>query len=257
MSSLISRRKLVTAGIATAAGAAGLGGAVKLMGSYGLIPPDYQGILGVGKTLTYASQRLLTSGQSLAREFPSSRISKVHPVNGLPPEDDTYKSWLANGFRDWRLTVDGLVARPSSLSLDDLKRLPGESHTILHACEEGWSYIAEWTGVRLSRVLEMVGTKPEARYVVFTGIPNPKQDTHVVRLFWDSIDMHDALHPQTLLAYGMNGEALPPGHGAPLRLRLGRNLGYKNVKYLVRMTVTDDITTAFDLKRLGPWSGGI
>jgi DMSO/TMAO reductase YedYZ molybdopterin-dependent catalytic subunit len=144
-----------------------------------------------------------------------------------------------------------------SLSLDDLKRIPSESHTILHACEEGWSYIAEWTGVRLARVLEMVGTKPEARYVVFAGIPNPKQDTHVVRLFWDSIDMHDALHPQTLLAYGMNGEALPAGHGAPLRLRLGRHLGYKNVKFLVRMTVTDDMSKAFDLKRLGPWSGGI
>jgi DMSO/TMAO reductase YedYZ molybdopterin-dependent catalytic subunit len=253
----ITRRTLVTTGLATAAGAAGVGGAIKLMDAYGLIPPDHQGILGVGKTLSYASQRLLTSGQSLAREFPRSRISKVHPINGLPPEDATYRNWLANGFDGWRLTVDGLVARPASLSLDDLKRMPGESHTILHACEEGWSYIAEWTGVRLSRVLEAVGTKPEARYVVFTGIPNPKQDTRVVRLFWDSIDMQDALHPQTLLAYGMNGEALPAGHGAPLRLRLGRHLGYKNVKYLVRMTVTDDMSKAFDLKRLGPWSGGI
>ena len=106
MSSLITRRGLVTAGIATAAGAAGIGGAVRLAGAYGLIPPDSPGILGVGETLTYASQRLLNAGQPLAREFKRSQVSKVAPVNGLPPEDDEYKRWLSNGFSDWRLTVE-------------------------------------------------------------------------------------------------------------------------------------------------------
>jgi len=142
--------------------------------------------------------------------------------------DEKYRGLLADGFKDWRLTVDGMVARPLSFSLEELKRLPAESHINLHACEEGWSYIAEWTGVRLSSVLDLVKTRPEARYVAFIPFANPRQTTGEVRVQWDSIDMADALHPQTLLAYGMNGEALPADFGAPLRLRMGRQLGYKN-----------------------------
>ena len=241
MSGLITRRGLVRAGIATAAGVAGIGGAIGLARRSGLIPPDSPGILGVGETLTYASQRLLTAGQPLAREFSRGEISKVAPINGLPPESDDYKNWLTNGFSDWRLTVDGLVARPASFSLDALKRMPSETHITLHACEEGWSYIAEWTGVRLSTLLEMVGTKPEARYAVFTPVANMNQSTRVVRVLWDSHDMADALHPQTLLAYRMNGEDLTPGHGAPLRLRVARHFGYKNTKYLTKITLTDSM----------------
>jgi DMSO/TMAO reductase YedYZ molybdopterin-dependent catalytic subunit len=238
VSGLVTRRGLVTAGV-LAAGATGLG---YVAGPNGLIPPDYRrGIIGAGETLTYSSQRLLTSGQSLAREFPRSQISKVAPVNGLPPASETYRGLLANGFADWRLSIEGLVVRPLSLSLDELKRLPMESHIILHACEEGWSYIAEWTGVRLARVLEMVETRPQARYVVFEPFENVNQNTGVSRVLWDSIDMADALHPQTLIAYGMNGEALPPGHGAPVRLRVARHLGYKNTKYLSRIIVTDNM----------------
>ena len=255
MSRRLTRRTLVTAGLATAAGASGLGAAIHFAGRAGLIPPDHTGILGIGETLTYSTQRLLTSSQSLAREFKRSDISKVAPVNGLPPEDETYRRFLADGFKDWRLTVDGLVARPMSLSLEALKRLPGESHITLHACEEGWSYIAEWTGARLSSVLDLVQTRPEARYVVF--MPFENANNGVSRVLWNSIDMADALHPQTLLAYGMNGEELPAGHGAPVRLRLARQLGYKNVKYLSRITVTDNMEAAYDLQRRGPWYGGI
>ncbi len=252
---LATRRTLVTAGLATAAGASGLGAAVYLAGRYGLIPPDHAGILGVGETLTYATQRLLTSGHSLAREFERSDISTVPIVNGPAPVDDTYRALLADGFTDWRLQVEGLIARPTSFSLEELKRLPAESHIILHACEEGWSYIAEWTGVPLSRVLDAVEARPEARYVVFVPFANPSQTTGVVRVLWDSIDMADALHPQTLLAYGMNGEALPADHGAPVRLRLGRQLGYKNTKYLSQIIVTDRMD--FYRKGRGPWYGGI
>ena len=257
MSRPLTRRKLVAGGLATAAGAGGLGAALHFAGRYGLIPPDRGGILGIGETLTYSAQRLLTSSQSLAREFPRSQISKVAPVNGLPPETESYRGWLANGFKDWRLTVDGLVARPMSFSLYELKRLPAESHITLHACEEGWSYIAEWAGVRLASVLDLVGIRPEVRYAVFVPFANPKQDRSVVRVLWDSIDMADALHPQTLLAYGMNGEELPAGHGAPVRLRLSRQLGYKNTKYLTRITVTDNMDAAHDPARRGPWYGGI
>ena len=255
MSGRLTRRKLVIAGVATAAGASGLGAAVHFAGRYGLIPPDHAGILGIGETLTYSTQRLLTSGHSLAREFKRSEISKIAPVNGPSPKDETYRGLLADGFKDWRLKVEGLVARPTIFSLDELKRLPAESHINLHACEEGWSYIAEWTSVRLSRMLDLVQPRLEARYVVFVPFANPSQSTGVVRVLWDSIDMADALHPQTLLAYGMNGEALPLDHGAPVRLRVARHLGYKNTKYLSQIIVTDRA----DLYRKNPgtWYGGI
>jgi DMSO/TMAO reductase YedYZ molybdopterin-dependent catalytic subunit len=176
-------------------------------------------------------------------------------VNGPAPADETFRALAAGGFKDWRLKIEGLVANPTSFSLEELRRLPAESHIVLHACEQGWSYIAEWTGVRLSAVLDLVKTRPGARYAVFMAFPNPRQTTGEVRLQWDSIDMADALHPQTLLAYGMNGEALPPDFGAPVRLRLGRPLGYKNTKYLSRIIVTDDM----DLYRKGrgTWYGGI
>jgi DMSO/TMAO reductase YedYZ molybdopterin-dependent catalytic subunit len=246
----LTRRTLITAGVATVAGGAAA--------RYGLIPPDRgTGIMGIEEMLTYNAQRLLTSSQALAREFPRDRISKVHPVNGLPPTEETYQRLAADGFKDWRLSVEGMVARPTSFSLDDLKRMPAESRIILHACEEGWSYIAEWTGVRLSHVLEAVGTAPQARYAVFTPYENVNQNTGAKRVLWDSIDMVDALHPQTLLAYGMNGEDLAPGHGAPLRLRTSRQLGYKNTKFLHRLVLTDDMEAAHDPARRGPWYGGI
>jgi DMSO/TMAO reductase YedYZ molybdopterin-dependent catalytic subunit len=251
----ISRRKLVVGSSAKLASATAVGAAFHFAGRYGLIPPDHTGILGVGKTLTYASQRLLTSNQSLAREFTRDKISMVHPVNGLPPELDMYRDLAASGFQDWSLAIDGLVERPMSFSLADLKSMPMETHITLHACEEGWSYIAEWIGVRLSHVLELVGTRPEARYVVFTPFPNANQG--VTRVLWSSIDMAEAFHPQTLLAYGMNGEELPAGHGAPIRLRLARQLGYKNTKYLYRITLIDNMEAANDPARRGPWYGGI
>src|SRR5712692_4897529 len=157
MSHMLSRRKLITTGLATAAGVSGLGVAAVLAKRYGLVPPDHGGIFGVGETLTYAAQRILMSHHALAREFNRSEISKVAPINGKPPETDLYQRLLAGGFADWRLTVDGLVARPSTLSLGELKRFPSQTNITDQACEEGLSFIAEWTGVRLSYVLNLVG----------------------------------------------------------------------------------------------------
>jgi DMSO/TMAO reductase YedYZ molybdopterin-dependent catalytic subunit len=231
MGKLITRRKLVTTGLAAAAGASGIAVAGRLAARYGLIPPDYAGIYGAGETLTYAAQRILTSHHSLAREFSRSDISKVIPVNGPPPQNDAYQRLLAGDFMDWRLGIDGLVARPASFSLAELKRLPSSTQITHQACEEGWSFIAEWTGVRLSSVLNLVGVRQEARYVVFFPFDES----------WDSVDMADAWHPQTLLAYAMNGKDLPTPHGAPVRLRVARQLGYKSVKYLSRITVTDTL----------------
>jgi DMSO/TMAO reductase YedYZ molybdopterin-dependent catalytic subunit len=224
----LSRRKLLTTGVAAAAGVTGLGVAAK---KYGLIPPDHGGIYGLGETLTYASQRLLTR-HSLAREFSRSQISKRPLENEIAPPSADFKRMQAAGFPDWRLSVDGLVARPASFSIPELKAYPSRSQITHLACEEGWSYIAEWTGVPLSHVLEAVGIQPHAKYVVYFSIEHD---------WWDSMDMADALHPQTFLTYGMNGGELPVGNGGPLRMRVPRQLGYKSVKFITRLTVTDDL----------------
>jgi DMSO/TMAO reductase YedYZ molybdopterin-dependent catalytic subunit len=217
--------------LGAAAGASGLAYAAHLASRYGLIPPDSGGIWGVGETLTYATQRLLMSHHSLAREFNRGEVSKVIPVSGDPPRTDPFQRLLAGGFADWRLTVDGMVARPSTFSLGELKRFPLRSQITHQACEEGWSFIAEWSGVPLSAVLNFVGISPQAKFVVFFPFDES----------WDSLDLSDAFHQQTLLAYGLNGEDLPAPHGAPLRLRVARQLGYKSVKYLSRVTVTDSL----------------
>jgi len=229
--SRFSRRQWITAGLGAAAGASGLAMAAKIADRYGLIPPDHGGIYGVGETLTYAAQRLLTS-HSLAREFPRSQISAKPFPNGDPPRDEVYRRLQAGGFADWRLIVDGMVARPASFSVADLKSFPSRSQITHLACEEGWSYIAEWMGVPVSHILDVVGILPQARYVVYFSIQ---------REWWDSVDMADALHPQTLLSYGMNGGDIPAAHGGPIRFRVPRQLGYKSVKYITRLTVTDNL----------------
>jgi len=227
----LSRRRLITTGLAAAAGASGLAVADVLAKRHGLIPPDSSGPYGPGETLTYAAQHILTR-HSMAREFSPSQISNPPFVNEVDPLGDAFKRLQQGGFVDWRLAVDGLVARPTSFSLADLKSQPARSQITHMACEEGWSYIAQWTGVPLAHVLDLAGILPAARYVVYFSIQPD---------WWESIDMADALHPQTLLSYGLNGGELPVGNGGPLRLRVPRQLGYKNVKYITRLTVTDDL----------------
>jgi DMSO/TMAO reductase YedYZ molybdopterin-dependent catalytic subunit len=227
----LSRRKLIVTGLAATAGVTGLGVAARLAQKYGLVPPDHGGIYGLGETLNYASQRLLAR-HSLAREFPQSQISKPPFANEIPPLNDAFKRLQAGGFADWRLTVDGMVDRPASFSLTQLSSYPSRSQITQLACEEGWSYVAEWIGVPLSHILEVVGIQAQARYVVYLSI-DPD--------WWDSIDMAEAMHPQTFLAYGLNGNELPVGNGGPLRMRLPRQLGYKNVKFITHLTVTDSL----------------
>ncbi len=228
----ISRRKLITAGVVAAAGAAGLPVAARVAKANGLIPPDPGGPYGLGETLNYGVQRLLAS-HSMAREFPRSAISKKPFANELAPFKDDFKRHQANGFADWKLAVEGLVARPGAFSVVDLKKFGSRSQITHIACEEGWSYIAEWTGVPLSRILEAAGMRPEAKYVVYFSIEKD---------WWDSIDLAEAQHPQTLIAHGMNGADLPVPFGGPLRMRVPRQLGYKNVKFVNRLVVTDDLS---------------
>jgi DMSO/TMAO reductase YedYZ molybdopterin-dependent catalytic subunit len=227
----LSRRKLIIGGLAATAGVSGLAVAARLAQRYGLVPPDHGGVYGLGETLTYASQRLLTK-HSLAREFSPSQISKRPLPNEMAPPSEAFKRLQAGGFADWRLIVDGMVDRPGSFSLAQLKSYPSRSQITMVQCEEGWSYIAEWIGTPLSHVLDAVGVQPQARYVAYFSIQPD---------WWDSIDMADALHPQTFLTYGMNGDELPVGNGGPLRLRVPRQLGYKSVKFITHMTVADNL----------------
>jgi DMSO/TMAO reductase YedYZ molybdopterin-dependent catalytic subunit len=227
----LSRRRLIITGLAATAGVSGLGVAAHLAQKYGLVPPDHGGIYGLGETLTYASQRLLTK-HSLAREFPRSKISNPPLANEIAPPSDAFNRLQAGGFADWRLSVNGLVDRPASFSIAQLKSYPSRSQITMVQCEEGWSYIAEWIGVPLSHVLDVVGIQPQARYVVYFSIEPD---------WWESMDMTDAMHPQTFLTYGMNGDELPVGNGGPLRMRLPRQLGYKSVKFLTHLTVTDSL----------------
>jgi DMSO/TMAO reductase YedYZ molybdopterin-dependent catalytic subunit len=229
--SAISRRKMITRGLAAAAGLSGLAVAERVADRYGLLPPDHGGIYGPGESLTYAAQRLLTR-HSLAREFSRSQISNPPFANEIAPPSDHFKRLQADGFKDWRLSIEGLVAQPASLSLDEVKRFPVRRQITEIACEEGWSYIAEWVGTPLADVLRAAGIMPQARYVVYFSIE---------RAWWESIDMADALHPQTLIAYAMNGGDLPVAFGGPLRLRVPRQLGYKSVKFINRLAVTDSL----------------
>ena len=227
----VTRRKLITTGLAATAGAGGLAAAAKIAGRYGLIPPDAKGIYGFGETLTYAAQQVLTR-HSLAREFSPSQVSAKPFADEVEPLGQEFQMLRDAGFADWRLTVDGMVARPASFSLADLRSFPRHSHITMIQCEEGWSYIAEWTGVRLSHILGLAEALPQVRYVVYRSIQ---------RDWWDSLDMSEALHPQTLLTYGMNGDDLAVPFGGPLRMRVPRQLGYKNVKYITRLRATDNI----------------
>jgi len=227
----ISRRKLITTGFAAVAGVSGLAAADRIARRYGLIPPDSGGVYGPGETLTYAAQRLLTR-HSMAREFPRSMISEKPFGNALAPPNDAFKRHQAAGFRDWRLSIDGMVAHPGSFSLSDLRSLPIRNQITEVVCEEGWSYVAEWIGTPLTHVLNEAGVHPQARYVVYYSIEPD---------WWESVDMADALHPQTFLTMGMNDGDLPVRFGGPLRLRVPRQLGYKSVKFITRMTVTDNL----------------
>ncbi|MGD0478968.1 MAG: molybdopterin-dependent oxidoreductase [Terracidiphilus sp.] len=239
----ITRRRLIYGSAAAVAGVAGLAAADRLAKRYGLIPPDSSGIYGPGETLTYACQRLLTT-RTPAREFPRSMISKNPFANALyaQPLGDDFRKMQDRGFKDWRLVVDGTVAHPMSFSLADLKSLGLHSQITEVACEEGWSYIAEWIGTPLSAVLREAEVLPQTQYVVYRTIEEGA---------WESIDIRDASDPHTLLTMGMNDGDLPVPFGGPLRLRVPRQLGYKSLKYINRITATDNI------RKFGRGLGGV
>lgn len=240
-----SRRRMLTA-LAGGAGALMLAGCDRMTQS-----PQWGAVLRQTEHLTLAGQRRLLGRTSLAREYSAADISPVFRANGTQaPDSEDYNRLLDGGFAEWRLQVDGLVEKPLSLSLSDLKGLPSRTQITRHDCVEGWSAIAQWQGVLLGNILDAARLKPGARYVVFHCADELEVTFDGSGRYYESIDLFDAYHPQTLLAYAMNGKNLPVAHGAPLRLRVERQLGYKHAKYVMRV----EVVAAFDT--LGHGRGG-
>jgi DMSO/TMAO reductase YedYZ molybdopterin-dependent catalytic subunit len=208
--------------------------------------PDFTKILDSAEAMSRLAQKAVTGRGALAREYPEAEISTDFRANGTAePSDPEYQRLAANGFTEWRLDVGGLVANRASFSLAELKELPSRAQITRHDCVEGWSCIGKWTGVPLAALLDRVGPRPEARYVMFycADAMNLSGDK-----YYESIDLDGAYHPQTILAYEMNDQPLPIAHGAPLRLRDERQLGYKMAKYVMRVELVEDFSKIGDGK---------
>jgi DMSO/TMAO reductase YedYZ molybdopterin-dependent catalytic subunit len=199
--------------------------------------------LGVAEGWTQGVQRLLLGRHALAREYSESDISRDFRANGtIQPDSDEYTRLAQGGFAEWRLEVGGLVQRPLSLSLAELRRMPARTQITRHDCVEGWSCIGKWTGTPLSALLDLAQLKPAARYLAFYCADTLELSLDGTGQYYESIDLIDAMHPQTILAYDMNGAALPVPHGAPLRLRVERQLGYKMAKYIMRIEAIESFS---------------
>jgi DMSO/TMAO reductase YedYZ molybdopterin-dependent catalytic subunit len=244
---VLTRRRFLT-GAGVSAGAVALAGCDQLDR---LSQNSFRDVLASAENLTLRVQRFFVRPSSLAREFGESDISKKFRANGsTDPDDPGYRAFAANGFADWRLKIGGLVANPGEYSLAELRALPARTQITRHDCVEGWSCIGKWTGVPLAALLSKAGLKPEARYILFTCADELERTPDGSGRYYETLDLEDAFHPQTILAYAMNGETLTVPHGAPLRLRVERQLGYKMAKYLTRIDAIDSFTA------LGRGKGG-
>jgi DMSO/TMAO reductase YedYZ molybdopterin-dependent catalytic subunit len=221
---LITRRTLVTGGA--------LGAGLLLSGCDKLAQqPGFRRILFSGEKINMGLQRALMDRNALAPEFSAEQMSPVFRTNGnANPNTADYNHHVAENFANWRLEVGGLVDRPLRLSLPDIGAFPQRAQITRHDCVEGWSAIGKWQGPMLGNVLKAAGVRTSARYIVFTCA-----DLWSGAPYYESIDMIDAFHPQTILAWAMNDKRVSVGHGAPIRLRVERHLGYKNAKYVMRI----------------------
>jgi DMSO/TMAO reductase YedYZ molybdopterin-dependent catalytic subunit len=223
-------RRLTRRGFLTHSAA--FGGAVLLGGCDDALSrsPSFRELLTCAEGATQGVQRLILSNRALAREYSEADLSAHFKANGSTQVDGPgYRSLAQAGFADWKLKIDGLVDRPTELSLAELRKLPSRTQITRHDCVEGWSAIGKWSGVQLAPLLHGVGLKPDARYLVLHCADTLGRDGK----YYESIDLIDAFHPQTILAYDMNSAALTEPHGAPLRLRVERQLGYKHAKYVM------------------------
>ena len=196
-------------------------------------------VLRTHESLSRSVHKVLGSRPSMAQEFSEADLSPMFRSNGTSmPEGATYQALVNSRFADWRLEVGGLVERPTKLSLAELRAMPRRTQITRHDCVEGWSAIGKWTGVPLSNVLSLVKPQASARYVVF-HCADDMGGGLMPEYYYESIDMDDAMHPQTILAYGLNGSDLPIPNGAPIRLRVERQLGYKHAKYVMRIELVE------------------
>jgi DMSO/TMAO reductase YedYZ molybdopterin-dependent catalytic subunit len=219
-------------------------GALALSGCKGLSQTQWwPKVLASAEGLTRRAQRLVAGSWSMAPEFTKADIAPEFRANGtLNPNTPEYNALAANGFRDWRLEVGGLVEHPLKLSLDELRAMPPRTQITRHDCVEGWSCIGEWTGTPLSLVLELARPRANARYVVFycnDPMAGEMDANGNPPYYYESLDLVEAFHPQTLLAYQLNGQDLPIAHGAPVRVRAERQLGYKQAKYVQRLELVE------------------
>jgi DMSO/TMAO reductase YedYZ molybdopterin-dependent catalytic subunit len=229
---MISRRRFI------AAGASGvlLTGCDKLDRN-----PTFKGVLRSAEGLTMRSQRLIGGRDALAREFSEADLSPVFRSNGTSrPGTPDYARHLSENFANWRMAVDGLVARPLSIPIQTLRSLPHRTQVTRHDCVEGWSAIGKWHGVQLSRILDAAGLSTRAKYIVFHCA-----DRFGSWPYYESIDLIDAFHPQTILAWGMNNHLLPVPNGAPLRLRVEGQLGYKHANYIQRIQAVEILSDVY------------
>lgn len=196
--------------------------------------PAVRGLLTEAADLHLPAQRLITPRDALAREFSERQMSPTFRANGnVAPTDPRYRQHLGMGFAQWALRIDGLVRQPLALPLAALQAMPQRTQITRHDCVEGWSAIGKWQGPPLGAVLALAGLLPAAKYAVFHCA-----DAFGTTPYYESIDLVDAFHPQTILAWRMNDRPLPESHGAPLRLRAEKQLGYKHAKYVMRIELT-------------------
>ncbi|MDB5797432.1 MAG: hypothetical protein JWP36_1334 [Paucimonas sp.] len=217
------------------------GSALLLAGCDRLDQSDwFRKLLTNGERASLTVHRALIPRRAMAQEFTEADLSPFFRSNGTSnPANALWQQMASAGFSNWALQVDGLVTYPRQYSLQQLRAMPARTQITRHDCVEGWSAIGKWTGVPLARLLEDVVPTAEARYAVFYCADPMEADP--ASLYYESIDMEDAWHAQTLLAYQLNGEPLPVKNGAPLRLRVERQLGYKHAKYLMKIELVSSL----------------
>jgi DMSO/TMAO reductase YedYZ molybdopterin-dependent catalytic subunit len=238
---ILTRRKLLRAGLATAA-TLPLAGCDAFDFLTDRSNPVREWMISING-LTYRAQRALQAADQLAPEFNQSDVRQGQKPNGsTDPDTPDYLGLKERNFAGYQLEVDGLVERPKRFSLDQLRNMPSRTQITRHDCVEGWSTIAKWQGVPLKQILDEVGVKPEARYVMFHCYDALSRSLSGLELYYESIDLIDARHPQTILAYAMNDQPLPVANGAPLRVRVERQLGYKMAKYIRRIELISEFS---------------
>ncbi|MBC7756762.1 MAG: molybdopterin-dependent oxidoreductase [Bdellovibrio sp.] len=223
---------------------AGATGTLLLTGCDKLSDSEWFGhVLSTGESLNKGAHHLLRTRKAMAQEFSEADLSPDFRSNGTSfPESAEYQTMAKADFKDWSLEIAGLVATPLKLTMAQIQALPSRTQITRHDCVEGWSAIAKWKGTPLHEIFALVNPLPNARYVVFY-CADPMEDDGT-DLYYESIDMEDAYHKQTILAYELNGTTLPIKNGAPIRLRVERQLGYKQAKYIMKIALVaqfDDI----------------